>query len=58
MAFTPKELRAAEAPWTQGWIQFETGEYILADEQYNQGIRDAVLNLMQSQVQILLVDVL
>lgn len=25
MAFTPAELRAAEAPWTQGWIQFETG---------------------------------
>jgi hypothetical protein len=25
MAFTPNELRAAEAPWTQGWIQFETG---------------------------------
>lgn len=49
MAFTPGELRAAEEPWTQGWIQFETGEYILADEQYNQGVRDKVLDLMQAQ---------
>ena len=49
MAFTPKELRDAEAPWTQGWIQFETGEYILSDEKYNQGIRDAVLDIMQKQ---------
>ena len=49
MAFTPKELREAEAPWTQGWIQFETGEYILSDEKYNQGIRDAVLDIMQRQ---------
>ena len=51
MAFTPKELRAAEQPWTQGWIQFETGEYILADETFNKGTRDAVLDLMQKQVQ-------
>lgn len=50
MAFTPKELRAAEQPWTQGWIQFETGEYILADEVFNKGTRDAVLDLMQKQV--------
>ena len=44
MAFTPNELRAAEAPWTQGWIQFETGEYIL-----DPTIRDQVLDLMASQ---------
>ena len=49
MAFTPTELRNAENPWTQGWIQFETGEYILSDEKYNQGVRDAVLDIMKAQ---------
>lgn len=43
MRFTPQELRAAEVD-TQGWLQFETGEYIL-DKQ----TRDAVLSVMQQQ---------
>ena len=31
MCFTPASLRAVEAD-TQGWIQFETGEYILDEK--------------------------
>lgn len=43
MKFTPEELRAAEVD-TQGWLQFETGEYILDKKN-----RDAVLSVMQQQ---------
>lgn len=43
MKFTPGELRAAEVD-TQGWIQFETGEYIL-----NTTLRNKVLDLMVRQ---------
>jgi hypothetical protein len=43
MMFTPTELKATETE-TQGWIQFETGEYIL-----DEPIRDAVLDHMQAQ---------
>ena len=42
-AFTPGELLGAEVD-TQGWIQFETAEYILDTE-----LRDRVLDLMQAQ---------
>ena len=42
-AFTPKELRGAETE-TQGWIQFETAEYIV-----DRSLRDRVLDLMQAQ---------
>lgn len=42
-AFTPKELLGAEIH-TQGWIQFETAEYIL-----DKKLRDRVLDLMQAQ---------
>jgi hypothetical protein len=42
-AFTPDELLGAEVH-TQGWIQFETGEFILDKE-----LRDRVLDLMQAQ---------
>jgi len=42
-AFTPGELLGAEVH-TQGWIQFETAEYILDIE-----LRDRVLDLMQAQ---------
>eukprot|EP00811_Abedinium_folium_P000196 NODE_10179_length_1371_cov_4.367363.p1 GENE.NODE_10179_length_1371_cov_4.367363~~NODE_10179_length_1371_cov_4.367363.p1 ORF type:complete len:375 (-),score=122.90 NODE_10179_length_1371_cov_4.367363:169-1293(-) len=43
MCFTPNSLRASEAE-TQGWIQFETSEYIL-----DVPIRDQVLDLMSQQ---------
>jgi len=43
MMFTPDELRDAETE-TQGWIQFETAEYILDAE-----LRDRVLDLMVEQ---------
>jgi len=43
MCFTPASLRAVETE-TQGWIQFETGEYIL-----DQKKRDQVLDLMAAQ---------
>jgi hypothetical protein len=43
MAFTPRELRDAEAE-TQGWVQFETAELIL-----DKSLRDRVLDLMQAQ---------
>ena len=42
-AFTPAELLGAEVD-TQGWIQFETAEYIL-----DTNLRDRVLDLMQAQ---------
>ena len=35
MCFTPASLRAVETE-TQGWIQFETGEYILDQEKRDQ----------------------
>jgi 2-keto-3-deoxy-L-rhamnonate aldolase RhmA len=43
MTFTPESLREAEVE-TQGWVQFETGEYILDTE-----LRDQVLELMAKQ---------
>jgi len=43
MTFTPDSLRAAETE-IQGWIQFETTEYILDKE-----IRNQVLDLMKKQ---------
>lgn len=43
MTFTPDSLRAAESE-IQGWVQFETSEYILEKES-----RDQVLDLMQKQ---------
>lgn len=43
LTFTPDSLRAAESE-VQGWIQFETGEYILDAK-----MRDQVLDLMQRQ---------
>ena len=43
MMFTPDELRGAETE-VQGWLQFETAEYILDTE-----LRDRVLDLMASQ---------
>lgn len=43
MMFTPDELRGAEMD-VQGWLQFETAEYILDTEQ-----RDRVLDLMAGQ---------
>ncbi len=43
MMFTPDELRNAETE-TQGWIQFETAEYIL-----DENLRDRVLDLMVAQ---------
>ena len=42
-AFTPDSLRGVETE-TQGWIQFETAEYILDTE-----LRDRVLDLMAAQ---------
>lgn len=42
-AFTPGELLGAETE-TQGWIQFETVEYIIDVK-----IRDAVLDIMEAQ---------
>ena len=41
--FTPEDLRNAETE-TQGWIQFETAEYIL-----DRDMRDQVLDLMAAQ---------
>lgn len=43
LCFTPESLRASETE-TQGWIQFETGEYILDVE-----LRNQVLDLMARQ---------
>jgi len=43
MKFTPSELRAAEVD-TQGWMQFETGEYI-----FDEDLRDKVLDEMVRQ---------
>ncbi len=43
MTFTPEFLRRAESE-TQGWLQFETGEYIL-----NTKLRDRILDLMVDQ---------
>ncbi len=43
MCFTPDSLRQAETE-TQGWIQFETAEYIL-----DHALRDRILDLMQTQ---------
>ena len=43
MMFTPGELRNAETE-TQGWLQFETAEYIM-----DTGLRDRVLDLMAEQ---------
>ncbi len=43
MMFTPDDLRNAETE-TQGWIQFETAEYIL-----DRKLRDRVLDLMAAQ---------
>ena len=43
MTFTPESLRSAESE-TQGWLQFETGEYILNTE-----LRDRILDLMAAQ---------
>ncbi|CAE7826175.1 sec1 [Symbiodinium sp. CCMP2592] len=43
LCFTPNSLRASESE-TQGWLQFETSEYIL-----NAEIRDSVLDLMCRQ---------
>ena len=45
MTFTPDSLRAAESE-TQGWLQFETGEYIL---DVSNSMRDRVLDLMAAQ---------
>jgi 2-keto-3-deoxy-L-rhamnonate aldolase RhmA len=42
-AFTPDELRGVETE-TQGWVQFETAEYII-----DTGLRDRVLDLMAAQ---------
>ena len=42
-AFTPESLRGQETE-TQGWIQFETAEYII-----DRDLRDRVLDLMQAQ---------
>ena len=42
-AFTPDSLRGQETE-TQGWIQFETAEYIV-----DRDLRDRVLDLMQAQ---------
>lgn|GEM_PF-440758 len=42
-AFTPDELRGVETE-TQGWIQFETAEYIIDTD-----LRDRVLDLMAAQ---------
>ena len=43
LMFTPADLRGAESE-TQGWLQFETAEYIL-----DKNLRDRVLDLMESQ---------
>ncbi len=43
MMFTPEALRKAESE-IQGWIQFETAEYII-----NTSLRDRVLDLMEQQ---------
>jgi 2-keto-3-deoxy-L-rhamnonate aldolase RhmA len=43
MTFTPDSLRNAETE-TQGWIQFETAEYII-----DKNLRDRVLDLMVAQ---------
>ena len=43
MMFTPDELRGTETE-TQGWIQFETAEFIMDEE-----LRDRVLDLMAAQ---------
>lgn len=43
MKFTPDQLRHAERD-TQGWLQFETGEYIKKEN-----LRDQVLELIASQ---------
>jgi len=43
MLFTPDSLKSTETE-TQGWIQFETGEYIL-----DEPIRDQVLDVMKAQ---------
>ena len=43
MMFTPDELRNSETE-TQGWIQFETAEFIMDEE-----LRDRVLDLMAAQ---------
>ena len=43
MTFTPESLREAEQE-TQGWLQFETGEYIMDSE-----LRGRVLQLMAQQ---------
>lgn len=43
MMFTPGDLRGAETE-TQGWLQFETAEYIL-----DRNLRDRVLDLMAAQ---------
>jgi 2-keto-3-deoxy-L-rhamnonate aldolase RhmA len=43
MYFTPESLRAAEKD-VQGWLQFETAEYIL-----NTSLRDRVLDIMAAQ---------
>lgn len=43
MMFTPDQLKDAETE-TQGWIQFETAEYIL-----DRKLRDQVLDLMAAQ---------
>ena len=43
MMFTPDDLRNAKAE-TQGWIQFETAEYIM-----DRSLRDRVLDLMVEQ---------
>lgn len=43
LLFTPKDLKAGETE-TQGWVQFETMEYIK-----DKGIRDQVFDVMQKQ---------
>lgn len=43
MMFTPDELRGAETE-TQGWVQFETAEFIL-----DLNLRDKILDLMADQ---------
>lgn len=43
MMFTPGSLRSTETE-TQGWVQFETAEYIL-----DLGLRDRILDLMAAQ---------
>jgi len=43
MMFTPDDLRGSETE-TQGWIQFETAEYIM-----DKNLRDRVLDLMAEQ---------